>query len=73
MATITVGNSTKIKKVIVGTPVRRVTAGAFVMDELGGVSTAGKTDGSILIYNSTTGLWTASLDLNDQNINGGSY
>lgn len=73
MATITVGNNTKIKRVIVGTPVRRVTAGAFVIDDVGGVDTTGATDGSILIYNSTTGLWTASLDLENQNINGGSY
>lgn len=73
MATITVGNNTKVKKVVVGTPVRRVTAGAFVIDEVGGVDTTGATDGSMLIYNSTTGLWTASLDLEKQNINGGSY
>lgn len=84
MATITVGNTTKIKRVIadnqtivksivVGTPVRRVTAGAFIIDDVGGVDTTGATNGSLLIYDSTTGLWTASLDLENQNINGGSY
>jgi len=67
------GTTTQVKKVVVGTPVRRVTSGAFDINNLGGVNTAGAVNGSLLIFNSTSAKWEASLDLEEQNINGGSY
>ena len=67
------GTTTQVKKVIVGTPVRRVTSGAFNINNLGGVSTEGAINGSLLIFNATSAKWEASLDLEEQNINGGSY
>ncbi len=67
------GTTTQVKKVIVGTPVRRVTSGAFNINNLGGVSTEGAVNGSLLIFNATSAKWEASLDLEEQNINGGSY
>jgi hypothetical protein len=67
------GTTTQVKKVIVGTPVRRVTSGAFNINNLGGVSTEGAVNGSLLIFNATSAKWESSLDLEEQNINGGSY
>ena len=67
------GSTTQVKQVIVGTPVRNVTSGAFNLNNLGGVSTAGAVNGSLLIFNSSNSKFEASLDLENQNINGGSY
>lgn len=67
------GNNTQVKQVIVGTPVKRVTSGAFTIDGLGGVNVTGAVTGSLLIYNATSSKWEAGLDLEEQNINGGSY
>lgn len=68
-----VGLTTQVKKIVVGTPVRRVTSGAFSIDNLNGVSTTGAVNGSLLIYNSANSTWLASRDLTEQDINGGSY
>lgn len=70
---IVVGSTTQVKKVVVGTPVKRVTSGAFSIDNLGGVDTTDTANGSLLIYSSATSKWMASKDLQEQNINGGSY
>lgn len=70
---VTAGATTQVKKVVVGTPVRRVTSGAFNINNLGGVDTTGAVNGSVLVYNGSTTSWTATLDLEEQNINGGSY
>lgn len=44
-----------VKKVVVGTPVKRVTAGSFSITTLGGVDvSAAESDGSILAYKSST-------------------
>ncbi|MDA7701595.1 hypothetical protein N8864_04050 [Gammaproteobacteria bacterium] len=52
---------------------RRVTSGAFNINNLGGIDTTGAVNGSVLVYNGSTTSWTATLDLEEQNINGGSY
>jgi hypothetical protein len=70
---VVVGSTTQVKKVVVGTPVKRVTPGAFTIDTIGGVDTAGATNGSLLIYSTATSKWMASKNLEEQNINGGSY
>ena len=67
------GSTTEVRKVVVGTPVRRVTSGAFNIDNLGGITTAGAVTGSILIYDATADLWSPSQQLEEQNINGGQY
>ena len=71
--TTTVGLTTQIKKIVVGTPVKRVTSGAFSINNLEGVSTTGAVNGSLLIYNTAQAKWVASKDLTEQDINGGSY
>ena len=71
--TTTVGLTTQIKKIVVGTPVKRVTSAAFNINTLDGVDTTGATTGSILIYNSALGKFVANKNLEEQDINGGSY
>ena len=66
-------NTTIVSKIIIGRPVRRVTSGAFDINNLGGVDTTGVVDGALLIYSSSLEKWTTSIELNGQNINGGSY
>lgn len=67
------GNTTIVSRVVIGKPVRRVTSGAFNINNLSGVDTVGAVNGALLIYNSSLEKWTASIELNDQDINGGSY
>ena len=71
--TVTPGNTTIIKKIVVGTPVRRVSEAALNINNLAGVDTSSRVNGSVLVYNSTSTLWESTLNLEQQNINGGSY
>jgi len=75
MSSITVspGNTTLIKKIVVGTPVRNVTEATSNINQLNGINTSGKVNGSVLVYNASNSLWEATLDLEQQNVNGGSF
>jgi hypothetical protein len=66
-------NATIVKKVVVGRPVRRIQEQSLDFEQVKGLDFTGKTNGSVLVYNSSTELWEATLDLEEQNINGGSY
>jgi hypothetical protein len=66
-------NETLIKKVKVGTPVRSIVESTNNINGLEGISTLSKVNGSVLVYNGTSDKWEATLDLEQQNINGGSY
>ena len=70
---VTPGNTTIIKKIVIGTPVRRVSEAALNINNLDGISTSNRVNGSVLVYNSTNSLWESTLNLEQQNINGGSY
>lgn len=71
---VTSGTTTLVKKVVVGRPVRRVTAGLFNVANLGDVDLTNLENGSLLIYNNSTSKWTATKNIDEgQNINGGSY
>lgn len=70
---VVVGSITQVKRVVVGTPVKRVTSGGLNVNTITGIDTTGATDGSLLIYSTATSTWMASKDLQEQNINGGSY
>jgi len=67
------GSTTQIKKVVVGTPVKRVNGGAFNINSIGGINTTGAVNGSLLIYNSSTADFEANIQLQEQIINGGNY
>lgn len=64
---------TIVKSVTVGRPVRRVIGSTASIDGLQDVNVTNKVNGSVLVYNSATSKWTATLDLENQNINGGHY
>lgn len=66
-------NTTVVQKVIVGRPVRRVVENKNNINELNGIDTKSKVDGSVLVYNVNNNLWESTLDLEKQNINGGQY
>lgn len=70
---VTPGNTTIIKKIIIGTPVKRVSEAALNINNLDGIDTSNRVNGSVLVYNSTSTLWESTLNLEQQNINGGSY
>jgi len=70
---VTPGNTTIIKKIIIGTPVKRVSEAALNINNLDGINTSNRVNGSVLVYNSTSTLWESTLNLEQQNINGGSY
>ena len=65
--------TTIVKSITIGRPVRRVTQATANINDLQGVDTSAKVNGSVLVYNASTDKWTATLNLEDQNINGGSY
>ncbi len=59
----------KIKSIKVGTPVKRVTAGSFAIGNLGGVDVSlTESNGSILVYNSSTGNYEVANLRTDNNI-----
>ena len=69
---VVTGSVTTVKKVIVGTPVKKVVSGA-AMSNMADVVVTGVTNGDLLIYSDASSKWLASKDLEEQNINGGSY
>lgn len=61
-------NKIVVKKVVVGTPIRRVTAGAFALSNLGGVTIGGESDGSILAFQTSTGDYVTTKLKGQENI-----
>jgi len=64
---------TKVKRVVVGKPIRRINPTTGSIDTLGGVDTSGKENGSVLVYNSTSEKFEATKTLEEQEVNGGQY
>lgn len=73
VSSVKADNITRVASVVIGRPVRRVTQAAVTIDAVQGVDTTGKVDGSVLVYNASTEKFEATLDLENQNINGGSF
>ena len=71
--TVSPGQTTIVKKITVGTPVRKVTEASTNINNLVGIDTSAKVNGSVLVYNASSTLWEATLDLEQQNVNGGSF
>ena len=67
------GEVTKVAVVKVGRPVRRVRPVNTTLSQLADIDITSLTEGSVLVYKQNTGKWNATLDLEDQNLNGGSY
>lgn len=71
--TVSLRGKTQVKRVVVGKPVRRVNTATGNINNLAGVDTTGKEDGSILVYNSSSDNFEATKSLEEQDINGGQY
>jgi hypothetical protein len=56
---VTSDNSVQVKKVVVGTPVRRVSSGAFEINNIRGIVTDNAEDGSVLVYDGDNDQWVA--------------
>lgn len=68
--------NTIVKRVIVGTPIRRVDrAIGLDLGDIQNVDTTAKTDGSFLVYDSDTATWITTITLSDYNLtfDGGTY
>ena len=65
--------TTKVKKVTVGKLVKRIDPARTDIDNVIGVDTSGKTDGSVLVYNTSSDNFEATLTLDKQLVNGGQY
>ena len=70
---VTSGTKTQVKKVVLGRPVRRVIQASNNINSSGDVDVTNIVDGSVLVYSGSTSKWTATQDLENQNINGGTY
>jgi hypothetical protein len=55
---VATSNTTQVRRITVGTPIRRVSRSAI---------------GSVMVYNSSTTNWTSTINLENQNISGGQY
>lgn len=53
--------------------IQGLSAADFRIDDLVGVSAAGKVEGSVLVYSVGSSAWTATTMLDKQNIEGGHY
>jgi|TARA_B110000879_G_scaffold106422_1_gene143185 hypothetical protein len=72
--TVSLRGKTKVKRVVVGKPVRRVIeAAGNSINAITGVNTDGAVEGSVLVYNASTTAWEATTTLDQQELNGGQY
>lgn len=67
------GSRTQIAKIVVGTPIKRVSSGAFTIERLGGVDTTGAVEGAVLVYDASLGKFVAKKELDETDFNGGQY
>lgn len=70
---VTTSNVAQVRRIVVGTPIRRVTRSAIGMDDLNNIDFSDLRNGSMMVYNSSTQNWTSTLNLESQNISGGQY
>ena len=75
MAINVVTGTTVVKRVVIGTPVRRVKSGAFSITNLNGVDLTENGDGALLVYNASTTNFEAKVEVDNvnTNINGGNF
>lgn len=70
---VTSGTTTQVKKVVVGRPVRRVQEAGNAINQATDADVSTLVNGSLLVYNTTSSKWTSTTELENQNINGGTY
>lgn len=71
---VTIKGKTKVASVRVGRPIKKVAPDAQRhIDQLAGVDLTNATDGSVLVYNSSSENFEATKRLEKQFINGGNF
>jgi hypothetical protein len=70
-----VTNNTLVKKVVVGTPVRRVNNPPLNLGAIAGVDLTDVSDGALLVYNGTTNNFESKTNIDNPNtdLNGGTF
>lgn len=71
--TVSLRGKTKVKRVIVGKPIRRITQSSGSLASISDVDITTLVNGAVLVYNSSTQKWEATGELNNQEVNGGQY
>ena len=74
--TVSTRGRTKVRRVLVGKPIRRIKTDVttnITLATLGGVDISAAVEGSTLVYNASTGNFEANTELEAQTINGGQY
>jgi hypothetical protein len=66
-------STTQVRSIKIGTPVSRVTRSAVKISDLRGIDFSNLSNGSVMVYDPSSGNWVATLDLEEQNISGGQY
>jgi hypothetical protein len=71
---VSTGTTTKVKRVTLGRPVRRVTSDNGTLSGLNDINlNGGPTEGDVLVYHESDEAWHAQKLLEKQEINGGQY
>jgi len=70
---VSTGNNTKVKRVTLGRPVKRVIADNGNLVNLNDVDAYAAEDGDVLVWSDETENWVAQKLLDKQIINGGQY
>jgi hypothetical protein len=70
---ITYSNKIVVHKVIVGRPIVSIIPSGANINDLQGIDFSDRVDGSVIVYNGDTGLWTSQVILQRQVIDGGDY
>jgi hypothetical protein len=70
---VTTNGTTKVKKIVVGRPVKRINNATGNINTLAGVDTTGAVQGSVLVYDEASSSFIATTELEDTNITGGHY
>jgi len=70
---VTTEGTTRVKKIVVGRPVRRINNATGSINNLAGVDTTGAVQGSVLVYDETSSSFIATTELEETNLNGGQY
>lgn len=70
-----VTNNTLVKRVVVGTPVRRVNNPPINLGAIAGVDLTGVSDGALLVYSATSNNFEAKTNIDNPNtdLNGGTF
>lgn len=66
-------NRIVVDKIIVGRPIVSIIPSGANINDLQGIDFSDRVDGSVIVYNGDTGLWTSQVILERQVIDGGDY